>query len=187
MGKKSFCFILILGLVSSVWVVFVKEEFQVLPVVIFSGLTAVFSFCAYKFAHEKFRLDLFEKRWEIYEKTLGFCSKVTTHGGIPKHSNNEELNKDATDAIIAAHESFRGIGLHKTRTLFGEDIHELFDKLNDSYSWLVSFEEQPIDAKERSEWSQKERDHLIFVWETIKSLPDVFKPYMYFGDYKEFK
>ena len=34
--------------------------------------TAIFAFLAYRFTKEKFRLELFEKRWSVYEKALEF-------------------------------------------------------------------------------------------------------------------
>jgi hypothetical protein len=43
-------------------------------------------------------LDLFEKRFEIYEKTLEFCSVVMRHGSLRRTDVNEQ---DITRAIKA--------------------------------------------------------------------------------------
>ena len=138
---------IILGvtIIASIIIAFVKNQFQLLPIVLFGAIAAHFSNQAYKFTHEKFRLDLFDKRWDIYERTLEFCSSVFSHGGIPKYGKNEKQNEDIEKALIAAHESFRGIGLHRAKSLFGEDIQALFTDLNNSYAWLTSYQDRPED------------------------------------------
>lgn len=42
-----------------------------------------------------------------------------THGGLPKHGEDESINKSVVSGLEAAHESFGGIGLHKAKSLFG--------------------------------------------------------------------
>jgi hypothetical protein len=44
---------------------------------LFSAITAWFSYLAYRFSEERFRLDLLDRRWVIYEGVLEFCSRVT--------------------------------------------------------------------------------------------------------------
>jgi hypothetical protein len=148
-----------------------------IPTVFISLIAVWFSYCAYKFSKEKFRLDLMDKRWEIYEQVLKFCSVVIKHGGLPEYSADEDTNKSVVSALKAAHESFRGVGLHKAKALFGPEIHEKFKKLDEMYSWFI--------AKPRDEgWAQKESQHLEETWNLLNELPELFKPYMYFGDYK---
>ncbi|MCB9989224.1 MAG: hypothetical protein H6868_10440 [Rhodospirillales bacterium] len=145
------------------------------------GIVAVvFSFLAYMHARERFRLDLLEKRWQVYEKVLEFCSRVTEYGGLPKHGDDGDRNQAIINALIAANESFRGIGYHKARSLFGPEIHRKFDELSKAYAFFVTYSDishDKIDEKHKK---------LMFVWETIKELPDLFKPYVYFGDFKHY-
>lgn len=174
-----------LGLASIVIVLgillFDMHKLELLPATFFSATTAAFSYLAYKFSKEKFRLDLFEKRWVVYENTLEFCSRVTQQGSLRRTDNNQA---EIVAALQAANNSFRGLGWHKTRALFGDEIYELFDKLNHSYSWLTAFSERPSDPIQSAAWPQNMLEHSTFIWETVNSLPDVFKPYVYFGDYR---
>lgn len=170
-----------LALLFLVLLLFGTDKLELLPATFFSATTAAFSFLAYKFSKEKFRLDLFEKRWAVYESTLEFCSRVTQQGSLRRTNDNEET---IVAAVQAANNSFRGLGWHKTRALFGDDIYELFKKLNKSYAWLTAFSERPEDPIQNAAWPLQMLEHSTFVWETVEKLPDVFKPYVYFGDYK---
>jgi hypothetical protein len=181
---KEFCiaFIFIyIGLIlwkapSDLWKApFDKENlpfFGLLGTTIFSTLTAVFAYLAYGFSKEKFRLDLFDKRFAIYEETLKFCSQVMAEGSAKEK------------AIMAAEGSFRGIGYHKAQALFGEDIHELFSRLNKSYAWLSAFAQAPSGSMTPDVWARAHTEQLNFIWDTANKLPELFRSYMYFGDYK---
>lgn len=143
-----------------------------------SSVAVAFSYYAYRFSKERFRLDLLDRRWEIYQQVLKFCSVVATHGGLPKRSEDASINKSVISGLEAAHESFRGIGFHKTKSLFGPEIHQKFEELNKMYAWFV--------ARPRPDgWVDTEYQHLGEVLKTIEELPTIFKPYVYFGDYKD--
>jgi hypothetical protein len=149
-----------------------------IPAILISSVALGFSYYAYRFSKEKFRLDLLDRRWEIYEQALTFCSVVVTHAGLPKHGKDERINKSIVLGLEAAHDSFRGIGLHKTTSLFGSEVHEKFNQLNKMYAWLV--------AQPRNEgWVEEEYQNLSYILKTIEELPTLFKPYVYFGDYKD--
>lgn|GEM_PF-4422378 len=153
-----------------------------MPSTLFTLLASLFSYAALLYSRDKFVLDLLDKKFEIYAKALEFCSIVIEYGGLKHHSdaNNENYVK----ALKAADLSFRSIGWHKTKALFDDDIHELFAKINKSYAYLISFDEAPHDEAERKEWDQRWCDENKFIWETVNKLPEAFKPYVYFGDYR---
>ena len=148
---------------------------------LFSLLTSIFAFLAYRYTKERFRLDLFEKRYPLYQAVVTYCSAVTAVGSLT--SQNPEDRDTIKQAIEAAQNSFQGIGFHKARALFGEDIHELFDKLHKTDVWLQVYGRGPGQMP-HSEWAQKMADESTFIWETINRLPQTFRTYMYFGDYK---
>lgn len=157
--------------------ILVEKNSDQIPTLLISSIALGFSYYAYLFSKEKFRLDLLARRWEIYEQVLKFCSVVAIHGGLPKHGTDEAINQSVVSGLQAAHESFRGIGIHKTKSLFGPEIHEKFEKLNQMYAWFV--------ARPRSgNWAEKEHKHLSEIFNTIEELPKLFKPYVYFGDYR---
>lgn len=183
--KSTFQFCLLALITTSIAFLILDDKAENIPSVLFSGLAAFFAFHAYLFTKEKFRLDLLEKRWSVYEETLKFCSTVLTYGGLPSYKDSpdkEAQNKAIIAALIAADASFRGIGYHKTRSMFGKDIEDLFSKLNESYSWIVSH--QNVSPAKAAEQAEEETKHLKFIWETVNTLPDLFKPYVYFGDYR---
>lgn len=162
---------------GSLFFLFSIDQLQYVPSTLLSTLAALFGYYAFQFSHEKFRLDLLDKRWQVYEQVLKFCSAVMKEGGIPKHSKNEAMNATALEALQAAHESFRGIGYHKYKSLFGPEVYEEFEKLNKAFTWFVT-------RHKEGDWVQTEYDHLEYVTELLAQLPDKFKPYVYFGDYK---
>lgn len=183
-AHNGFYLLLVIVLLCLSYLLVDVKKYDQLPATFFSAITVLFSYWAYKFSQDKFRLDLFDKRWEVYEHTLEFCSYVTQYASL----NMKEENKEPLIAAInAAHNSFRGIGWHKTQALFGEEIHTLFKKLNESYGWLSTYSERPLDPQESAEWPQKRHDNSMVIWNTIQTLPDVFKPYIYFGDHKNAK
>jgi hypothetical protein len=159
-------------------------HWDTVPAIVLGGVTCIISYAAYRFSREKVRLDLFEKRWAIYEKTLDFCSLVEREGTLKRTTENAEIIQKATEA---AHASFRGIGWHQTRALFGPDIHRLFDELNREYTWLLSHSRPPAGEKARLDWANREHDALIFIGKAARDLPEAFRPYMYFGDIKSMK
>ena len=180
-ARTGFYFLLAVVLLCLSALLIDVKKYELLPATLFSAITALFSYWAYKFSEDKFRLDLFDKRWEVYEHTLEFCSLVTQQGTLKITQENRD---QIVAAIKAAGNSFRGTGWHKTRALFGEEIHSLFEQLNQSYAWLSANSDRPSNPSGSVEWAQKMYDNSMFIWNTVQTLPDIFKPYIYFGDYK---
>jgi hypothetical protein len=154
---------------------------QLVVTILFGGIAAILGFLAYTHTRDRFRLELFEKRWEIYESTLRFCSAVLQQGGIANHSQDEERNQRAINALLHAEGSFRGTGYHKTKSLFGDDIISEFNKINEAYAFFVAYSNREDRGTEET---KRYYDHLKNINKTVGKLPDMFKPYMYFGDYK---
>jgi hypothetical protein len=157
-----------------------SNKYEYVPATIFAGFTAFFSYYTYRFSKEKFRLDLFERRFAIYEKILEFCSIVVTYGNLPIGDHNKE---ERTRFQQAADASFRSIGFHKTRSLFGEDIYELCLKLNKSYAFFLTYSNPSIRNPEAytNEWLE----NMTFMQNTIDNLPIIFEAYISFGEYKK--
>ncbi len=136
----------------------------------FSILAAFFAYLTYLYSLEKMRLELLEKRWEVYKGVLHFISMVTKFGRIPRASElkDEDLKNEIIKALQAAHESFRGIGDHKVRSLFGPDIYPFFEQLNQVYADL-------------STPNGDTATNLIFIFKSLTELPNIFENYIYFG------
>ena len=157
------------------------QKMEYMPASFGALATAMFAFLAYRFSKEKFRMDLATQRWEIYVATLEFCSVVTQQGSLHANNNNRD---QIVAALKAANNSFRSIGYHKSLQLFGDDIHTHFKKLNDGYAWFTAFSERPNDPVDSENWSKLMYDNSMLMWDTTNLLPDMFKPYLYFGDYR---
>jgi hypothetical protein len=170
-----------LTVVSSFLLLWYLNKLEIFPATLFSVIAVFFSYHAYVFSKEKFRLDLFDRRVEIYKEMVDFCSIVCTYASLTANDGNKEDIKKAHQAAAA---SFRGIGYHKTNALFGEDIYELCKKLNQSYAYLVSFNESPPKLQERAKWAQDRMQHIEFISATLTHMPKLFRSYIYFGDYK---
>jgi len=148
------------------------EKLEQIPTLWIALVAMLFSYSAYLFSKERFRLNLLDRRFELYEKTLEFCGIVFSHRSLKA---NEQNNEEIERAIKAAHESFRGIGYHKARALFGDDIYELFQSLNKSFSHIMTY--QNIENRDQ----EKYWGHVTHITEMSYKLPNHFKPYVYFG------
>ena len=185
---KISLFYLIVILLSCVVIFFITllilvNKSENIPIVILTGLTGLFSALAYFFSRQRFRLDLLDKRWSVYQAALKFCSIVSTYGGIP---SPQKFPKDHKNLMEAVYTSFRGTGYHKTMSLFGEDIQGYFTRLNKVFGYLVTNREYSNDKDdEKAERKAKEiSENLNFVLQTVVKLPEIFRPYVYFGNYK---
>lgn len=174
-----FCAIIIYGIGS--YLLFFINKLENWPTFTVAFIALSFSYFAYKFSKEKFRLDVMQQRIIIYENIVKFCGAIASAGTLKITDENKEIIKIAHEC---AHESFRGMGWHKTKILFGKDIEDLINKLNNSYSYLVSYQDYPNDKSDSHEVIQTFYKHIHFIIETNSKLPEIFAPYIYFGNYK---
>jgi hypothetical protein len=144
---------------------------ELVPSFVFGFSTAGLGLLAYQFSKAKFRLDLYEKRWIIYENLVQFLSLM------------QQTGSSTPEVMDAAQGCFRGKGYHKARTLFGNDIIELFDRLNNTFSWRLAFDKNRNNLVQE-DWARVSLEHDTFIDETIRKLPEYFRSYIYFGDYK---
>lgn len=137
--------------------------------ILFTGITACFSYEAYRYNKEKFRLELFEKRWEVYSSMFSLLSKM------PRHNKDVASGESVSDVRIkeiveAAHGSFRGKGWQKSKFLFGSEVESVLKEIDAIYI------QSSIGGL------SKEQEREIYV--LLIGLPEKFSPYLYFGDYK---
>jgi hypothetical protein len=179
--KIFFVLVMLVTFISTIWLLHINKS-ELIPQLWISAIALGLSYWACMFSRENFRLLLLDKRFEIYQKTLEFCSRVIQQGTLNEREDNRQ---GVQAAIVAAHDSFRGIGYHKTRALFGNEIWELFEKLNKSYTILLALGGVSSSIPGYENVPQKMCDELTFISETCGRLPEYFRPYVYFGDYKQ--
>ena len=160
-------------------VLFELSKLEHLPTFIVSVMAMTFSYHALTYTREKFRVDLFEKRFEVYLAIVDFCSAIHSNGGLGKTPENKELLEKAHQD---AYKSFRGIGYHKSRLLFGSDIKGLLDELNIVYSFMSSVGNNVANPAQAGKLIQYTENS----WKILNELPKSFASYLYFGDYKNF-
>jgi hypothetical protein len=175
-----FYFVTAICILLSFFFINKSTKYEYVPATIFAGFTAFFSYYTYRFSKEKFRLDLFERRFEIYEKILEFCSILVTYGNLPIGEHNKEERIRFQQAVDA---SIRSMGFHKSRALFGEDIYELCQKLNQSYAFFLTYSDSSV--RDPQTYSNEWLKNITFVSNTIDNLPIKFEAYISFGEYKK--
>jgi len=167
--ENKFISLLLALFIIGVVIAFLVGKADILPTFFVSLISLSVVYGTAQDSKNKLRLELFEKRYEIYEDLIKFASNALMYGNI-----NEDAEK-------AAHESFRGLKYHKSQFLFGDDIKDYFYELNKSYSHLVSH--KTINNKSEQQ-IEKWYEHLEKVQDIVKNAPELFKPYLYFGDIK---
>jgi hypothetical protein len=175
--EKNFVPVIVCIFVVSFLILIGTSKLELLPSVILGCITAIFAFCAYKYTKEKFRLELFDKRWEVCQNIAKFCSIAAIYGNLFHEPENEDKKKDLKEAYDAMGKSFKGEGYHLRSLLFSKDVEDTFKKLNEAYAFLSSYylnSQQPFTGVE----------HLTNLSKIYEDLPDLFKPYLYFGDYR---
>jgi len=176
--EKNFVPVIVCIFVVSLLILIGTSKLELLPSVILGCITTIFAFCAYKYTKEKFRLELFEKRWEVYRNIAKFCSNAAIYGDLSPKPDNEDKEKVRKEAYDAMGKSFKGEGYHLRSLLFSNDMEDTFEELNQAYAFLSSHylpSNQPFEG----------RDHLLKLSKIYEDLPNLFKPYLYFGDYRK--
>jgi len=118
------CGISILFGLIFLWALGKLENF---PTFCISVVALGFSYLSYYNSREKFRLDLFDKRYESYRNCMKFCSYIIQYGGLPDFENDGDARKEVE---LTMTQSFRGEGFHLATFLFGKNIGELYSDLN---------------------------------------------------------
>jgi len=175
--EKNFVPVIVCIFVVSFLILIGTSKLELLPSVILGCITAIFAFCAYKYTKEKFRLELFDKRWEVYRNIAKFCSNAAIYGDLSPKPDNEDKEKIRKEAYDAMGKSFKGEGYHLRSLLFSNDVEDTFEELNQAYAFLSS---HYLPSNQPFEWS----DHLLKLSKIYEDLPNLFKPYLYFGDYR---
>lgn len=152
--------------------------------IVFGSITVFFSCGAYKHTKEKFRLELFEKRWISYEATLEFFNILVSKDGAPDPNSSDF--QEHKEAWRKACYSFRGKGLLKSKALFGKDVEVFLNKLNDAYNKAEGLVIRHLSSRDPQYGAYHQE--LNSVIDDVKKLREeffeVFRPYIYFGNYK---
>ncbi len=161
-------FIFLIGIVvAACWG---KEE--ILPTFFVSLVSLMVVYGSSQDSKNKLRLELFEKRYEIYEELIKFSSHTLQEGEI------------GVEAANAAYQSFRGLKYHKSKFLFGDDVNNYFNEINGCFATMSAARGIIPSAPGFQEWTDKKFESLKKIMQITDVCPTLFAPYLYFGDIK---
>ena len=132
------------------------------------GLLAVgIAFLQLKLAHNKLKLDLFDRRYKVYDHFRKFLSVILREANF-KDSDLWEFYGGTSD----------------TEFLFGPEISEYHKEIRtralNMRLYAHKFSDLPVGA-ERSGWVQKNHDELVWLTQQLNELKPIFSPYLSFS------
>lgn len=152
---------------------------ELIVTIIFGAVAAWFSWLAYCHSKEKFRLELLDKRWPIYEQLTNVHNKLKIAGLY--HDAQPSDRTDIAALLRAAYNELERINLCQLEALFGEDVRYTLDNiLNRMEKICVYTGEKDVDT-----CISDQKDEIKSLLEQLESLPSVFKLYMDFSSYKK--
>jgi hypothetical protein len=136
-------------------------------------LTAIVAWTNYQqllLAKEKFKLDLFEKRFAVYKGAQRFLTHILKSGKI-ELDKLFEFRRDTQDAVF----------------LFSDDIPKYLDSIDrkalDMGTKAEQYKDLPV-GEERSKLCKEESRLLMELLDELPRLKDVFAPYLKFKKWK---
>lgn len=130
----------------------------------------IFSYRQWRIAQHKLRLDLFEKRYKVYEAAGNFLSLILMLANF----NDEDLrnfNRGTMDATFLF------------RPEVASHLKEIRSRALKMRLYQKKFEPLP-PGPERSALVQQNHDEICWLNEQTEKLPIVFKPYLDFSTMK---
>jgi hypothetical protein len=117
-------------------------------------------------ARHKFRLDLFDKRYRIYEATAQFLAVIMAHANF-QDEDLRVFSIGTRDAIF----------LFPKRVT--DRIHQIRCRALDMRLFQTQFEHLPV-GEERSKLVDKNHVELKWLLDQMEELANIFKPYLGF-------
>lgn len=132
------------------------------------GLIAAYiAWLQWKLAHNKLRLDLFDRRYKVYDATRRFLIAIDSEADF---SNTQLFNftAETSDAIF----------------LFNSDVIDYLELIKNRSIEMRLKEKNSIsmqDGNERSRLIEENAELLLWLSEEIKNMKSVFSPYLDFS------
>ncbi len=158
---------MILGCIFS----FMKPEYIFTTITIIIGLFVAFTaYNQYRLSKEKFKLDMFDKRYGVYKNTLDFLIKIRDTRKI-EMEDIFEFKAGTQDSVF----------------LFKEDIPDYLKNINKKAFELLGIHES-LDGvpkgEERSKMCRKQTDLSHWLTSQLPELKNKFAPYLKFKTWK---
>jgi hypothetical protein len=139
--------------------------------VLIAGIVAWTGFQQHRLAREKFKLDMFDRRFAVYKGTQKFLTTILVKGGM-ELEQLFEFRRDTQDATF----------------LFGPEIPAYLERLDEQAIEMrsLALKFQPLPSgSERNELVEKETKLLTGRVDELPRLKHVFAPYLRFALWHE--
>ena len=150
---------------------FMKPEYIFTIITIVIGVFVAYTaYNQYRLSKEKFKLDMFDKRYGVYKNTQVFLTKILRDAKIEMEDIFE----------------FRA-GTQNSVFLFKEDIPNYLKSIDKKALELLEIHESldgDLKAKERSEMCRKQTDLLHWLTNQLPELKNKFVTYLKFKTWK---
>jgi hypothetical protein len=148
-----------------------KYEYLLSTVTVIIGISvAVLAYQQYRLAKDRFRLDLFEKRFSVYKGIQAFLTKIMIKGRV-ELDDLFEFRAAMQDAVF----------------LFENDVPEFISSFDKKALDVNAIGEQLKDlpiGEERSRLVKQQSERLMWLLDQLPRLKDVFGPYLKFKAWK---
>jgi hypothetical protein len=143
--------------------------FQPIATLIVGFGIILFAFLQWRTAHDKLRLDLFDRRYKIYKATRDFLGVIL---GRATFTDSELFQFYA--------------GMDGSDFLFGSDIADYYKQIRTRAldMRLKNTQWQSKQGEERTRLIEAEHQHLMWLSEQLTSAPKVFAPYLSYANVK---
>ena len=148
----------------------IAQYLSALGTIAIGAVVAYIAWRQYRTSHDRFRLDLFEKRYDVYRALMKFL-----RGLAPDTSKTGEqimaFRADTNDA----------------RFLFGPEVVDFLSEIY-SKSWQYRrtihrlSDRNPTDHEKYKQWANDEAELLRWFDDQMKRVNEVFAPYLSFKD-----
>ena len=131
---------------------------------------SVIAYQQWVLARHKFRLDLFDRRYKVYDATKNFASVIFAHANFTDQ-DLREFNLGTMDSVF----------------LYPKTIKDYLDEFRKRALHMrmfgKQFEHMPV-GDERSKLVQESHDELAWLTDQLLALPSLFSPYLGFESTK---
>ena len=161
-NKNPVVTLLLLILVVGIPIAFYTNKSEILPVFFVSLISAGVVYGTAQDSKNKLRLELFEKRYEIYEELMKILLYVQFN-----HKNDVEMKE------VMVRDFCYNLKYHKISLMFGAEIEEQLRNLFSELRNIISRQKEGEGA-----------EVCLCMEDMINKTITLFKPYLYFGDIK---
>jgi hypothetical protein len=153
--QGSICFELVKGIPTA------------LAALVIGGVGALIAYRQYRVAHARLKLDLFDKRYAIFQEIWEVCSGVPVSGTADFKKKN---------GLFTPFNNLRP----KVRFLFGPDVERYLDSLVKNWAALAAIEpyDRPKDAEKKAELQD------WFYEQASTKVKEVLGPYLNLEEWK---